>query len=84
MPLRYGNSKPEAYDSWVRFRLTTVVSAAAFDDPVFALRVGSPVTGFIERASIDRKSAPLTGWALASSSGGKLIRPLLPTPFSDG
>ena len=84
IPWRYGNdAKIETEDSFIFCRIDAFASKAlltiggrilSFPTPIFAsdpaviIRVGDPVSGFLEPSPGDSKSAQLTGW-------GKLMSP---------
>ena len=62
LPFRYGTSRAESYDSWTHVRISAFISTTAFDPPIQMLRVGDPVTGFIESTnSKDRDGAQFDG-----------------------
>ena len=74
LPFRYGSQPVGIRDGWASVRLTAFVSAAAFELPVSLLRVGGPVTWFVEQANAVYKSAQLASCSRTPASEWKLMR----------
>ena len=73
-PFRHGKSRAVSYGSWIHVGLSSFIITDAFDPPVQMLRVGDPVTGFVEGASSeDHFGAQLSGWAKTLDTEWKLL-----------
>ena len=74
LPFRYGKSRGETSDSWTRCRISAFISTDVFCPPIQMLRVGGPVTGFIEATnSKEHFGAQLTGRAKTIASEWNLL-----------
>ena len=71
----YGNSPAERHDSFIYCRVQDFTSAACCDGPHALMRVGDPVTGFIEATIGGHGTAQLTGRGPVSSAEWKLRHP---------
>ena len=73
LPFRYGSTRGEGFDSWLHFRVSAFTSAACFDKASTVVKVGSPVSGFLESTnSKEHFGAQLTGWDTCPASEWKL------------
>ena len=76
LPFRYGSTKGEAFDSWLHCRVTAFMSAACFEEPRLFLKVGDPVSGFLECTHSKKHfGAQLTGWPRTLATEWKTISP---------
>ena len=73
-PFRYGLEPEETENSWIFARVNCYSSTAAFSNNFRLLKLGDPVTGFLEGAgSSKRRSAQLTGWDTWSAAEWQLM-----------
>lgn len=76
LPFKYGKSRLETEDSWLGCRVSAFISAACFANTEAVLRVGSPVTGFLEGSNIrEHFGDQLTGWDGCRAADWKLLDP---------
>ena len=75
-PFRYGSTKWETYDSWLRCRGTAFTSAAFFEEHQLFLKVGDAVSGFVEcTTSKAHFGAQLTGRSKTLATERKALQP---------
>ena len=74
LPFRYGKSRFETLDSWIDVRVSAFTSAAWFLDEQAVLKVGDPVSGFLEGSnSKEHFGSQLTGWDKCSAADWQLL-----------
>ena len=74
LPFRYGKSRFETEDSWLDVRVSAFTSAAWFSDEQAVLKVGDPITGFLEGSnSREHCGCQLTGWDKTTASEWRLL-----------
>ena len=75
VPWRYGQNPLEKENSFVYCRINLFASQAAFNGCGRLIRVGDPVTGFVEPTSGDANSAQAIAWDIVDPALWKLSAP---------